>query len=42
MDAIPQSVLNAPVEGVNLSGQTFAEQLHPSQATLLVFLRHFG
>jgi hypothetical protein len=36
-----QEILDLPIEGVNLSGKTFGEQLG-KRATLLVFLRHFG
>lgn len=41
MIQVEQEILSAPVEGVNLRGKTFAEQLGKG-ATLLVFLRHFG
>ena len=38
---IPQSVLDRPVTGVNLSRGTLRAQLSLGR-TLLVFLRHFG
>ncbi len=41
MIKINQEILDLPVDGVNLRGKTFGEQLGKG-ATLLVFLRHFG
>lgn len=38
---IPAEVLDAAVEGVNLRPGTLRDQLG-ADATLLVFLRHFG
>ncbi|MFP4435683.1 MAG: SelL-related redox protein [Chloroflexaceae bacterium] len=38
---IDRSILDMPVEGVNLRPGTLADQLGPAP-TLLVFLRHFG
>ena len=39
--ALTASVLDLPVVGRNLTGATLRENL-ASDATLLVFLRHFG
>jgi hypothetical protein len=41
MNRIGQEILETPVKGMNLVGQTLAHQLE-SGPTLLVFLRHFG
>lgn len=41
MQKIPDSLLNTPVDGLNLSGATLGAQLS-GRPTLLVFLRHFG
>ena len=41
MIKLDQEILDLPIEGVNLRGRTFGEQLGKG-ATLLVFLRHFG
>jgi len=41
MKTIPQSVLESPVEGVNLRPGMLQAQLG-AELTLLVFLRHFG
>jgi len=40
-DTIPADILDAPVEGLNLKGGTFGDQLADAP-TLVVFLRHFG
>lgn len=44
MRQLPDELVKAPVEGVNLRGKTFGEQLEDGEerATLLVFLRHLG
>jgi hypothetical protein len=39
---IPDSVLDRPVTGVNLSRGSLRAQLSLRRRTLLVFLRHFG
>ena len=36
-----REILQMPVEGLNLKGETFGEQFG-DEVTLLVFLRHFG
>lgn len=41
MDRMPPALLTAPVEGVHLTPGSLADQLG-DDATLLVFLRHFG
>lgn len=41
MKNIPDFLLNHPIEGVNLSGQTLKEELGDAPK-LLVFVRHFG
>lgn len=41
MQTIPDSLLQTPVQGVNLLPGTLADQLDQRE-TLLVFLRHFG
>jgi hypothetical protein len=39
---IPDDVLDAPVDGVNLAPGPLRAQLDPARPTLVVFLRHFG
>lgn len=41
MSTIHNSVLDAPISGLNLRGATLRQQLG-SGPTLLVFLRHLG
>lgn len=41
MKSINSTILTTPVTGVNLRSGTLADQLG-QEATLLVFLRHFG
>ena len=41
MQKISDDILMTAVEGVNLRGRTFGDQFD-REATLLVFLRHFG
>ncbi|MDJ0756089.1 MAG: hypothetical protein QNJ45_21350 [Ardenticatenaceae bacterium] len=41
MKTIPETIINQPISGLNLTGHTLGEQLG-SDPTLLVFLRHFG
>ncbi|WP_246032059.1 SelL-related redox protein [Leptospira fluminis] len=41
MDFLPKELMQGPVQGRNLIGQTFEQNL-PAKQTLLVFLRHFG
>ncbi len=41
MDTIDKSILDLPVEGVNLKPGTLRDQIG-DQPTLLVFLRHLG
>ena len=41
MQPIPVSLLDTPVDGVNLAGRAMRDQLAAGD-TLLVFLRHFG
>lgn len=41
MNSINSTILTTPVTGVNLRSGTLADQLG-HEATLLVFLRHFG
>ena len=36
------AIWDRPVQGRNLSGETFGDQFTPGVPTLLVFLRHFG
>jgi hypothetical protein len=38
---IPAEVLDLPLEGLGLAGQTLREQV-ADEATVLAFLRHFG
>lgn len=42
MKQLTDTILNTPVEGVNLRSGTLQDQLNNHQPTLLVFLRHFG
>lgn len=42
MKQLTDTILNTPVEGVNLRSGTLHDQLNNHQPTLLVFLRHFG
>lgn len=41
MNEISQDLLEIPIEGVNLTGETLADQIG-DRPTLLIFLRHFG
>ncbi len=41
IERIPSEILDSPVEGVNLRPGTLRDQVG-SEASLLVFLRHFG
>lgn len=41
MQIISETILNRPVQGVNLTPGTLRDQLGAGP-TLLVFLRHFG
>ena len=41
MTQIPDTVLDLPIEGVNLRGATLRQELG-NEPTLLVFVRHFG
>ena len=40
-NAVPDKVLDRPIEGSNLAGATLREELG-NEPRLLVFLRHFG
>ena len=42
MTEIARSVLDHPVQGLNLRGPTFGDQLEPGRPQLVAFLRHFG
>ncbi|MEL6150182.1 MAG: SelL-related redox protein [Chloroflexota bacterium] len=42
MEYISQELLNHPVMGLNLRGETLRDELPAGQPTLVVFLRHFG
>jgi hypothetical protein len=42
MTNLPRKLLDAPIGGVNLHASTLGEQIGAGNATLLVFLRHYG
>ena len=39
---IPDAILHSPVDGLNLTPGTLADQIDAAGPTLLVFLRHYG
>jgi hypothetical protein len=42
VEFVPEPILDAPIVGRNLAASTLRGQLRQAEATLMVFLRHYG